>query len=77
VKILIGRGADLNRPAPDGSTPLLIALLRGHRRIAAVLVKGGADLRPKVYGDDAEAIATAQGMDRVLREIQKRKDAVP
>jgi ankyrin repeat protein len=74
VKILLERGADVDRPSSDGSTPLLMATLHNKRRIAWYLLQSGADIRPKAFGgQDAEALATTNKMDRVLQEIQRRK----
>lgn len=74
VQTLLQHGADINRRGQDGATPLLAALLHRRRLIARFLLNNGADIRPKLnYGYDAESIATARHMDRVLLEIQKRK----
>jgi ankyrin repeat protein len=76
VKILLERGADVDRPSSDRSTPLLMATLHNKRRIAWRLLQSGADIRPKAFGDqDAEELATTNKMERVLREIQRRNIA--
>jgi ankyrin repeat protein len=41
---LIAAGADLNAADPDGTTPVLLAIINAHYDVATVLVDAGADL---------------------------------
>lgn len=45
VEVLIGHGADLDKPDPDGVSPLLLAVLNSHWDIAKRLVEAGADVQ--------------------------------
>jgi ankyrin repeat protein len=45
VAELIASGADVNRIAPDGNTPLLDAAIAGHADVVRVLLEAGADPR--------------------------------
>lgn len=44
IDFLVKQGANLNAPDADGNTPLLRAILGGHRVIAKHLVQKGADI---------------------------------
>jgi hypothetical protein len=44
VRLLIDRGADVNRGRPDGTTPLISAALRGNIDAMRLLAASGADL---------------------------------
>lgn len=51
AKVLIGAGANINLPDPDGVTPLVSAILNMHYELAMYLVNAGADLdRWDLYG---------------------------
>ena len=41
--MLLDAGADVNAMAPGGATPLLVATVRGHTRLAMFLLEQGAD----------------------------------
>ncbi len=43
AKTLIASGADINRPAGDGTSPILLATLNGHFDLATELLEHGAD----------------------------------
>jgi ankyrin repeat protein len=45
VAVLIARGADLDKPDPDGVSPLLLAALNANWDIAKLLIEAGADVR--------------------------------
>jgi ankyrin repeat protein len=44
AKVLIARGADVDRGEFEGWTPLFIAAFRGHEEVAIVLLRAGADI---------------------------------
>jgi len=44
VKVLAEKGADLNKPAGDGSTAMVVAIQNGHYDVARYLVEKGADI---------------------------------
>ena len=44
VRILIDRGADINKARDDGATPLFIASAMGHVDVMSVLLERGADI---------------------------------
>jgi ankyrin repeat protein len=45
VEALIGAGADLNVPTPEGVTPLMVSLDNDHNEVAALLLERGANPR--------------------------------
>lgn len=44
VALLLAGGADVNAPAPNGSTPLMLAAKRGHLETVRLLVGANADI---------------------------------
>jgi ankyrin repeat protein len=87
IKALIENGADPNIPAPDGYTPLYIALDENKEKVVIELLKGGAnpnvnqeDGTPVVklvledlnYGIAAGDVDRFQGYSRILREMIAR-----
>jgi ankyrin repeat protein len=45
VRVLLARGADVNRGDSMGRTPLYMAAVEGHEDVAIVLLRAGADIR--------------------------------
>ena len=44
VKALIEAGADVNKAADDGETPLYTAASNGHEAVVTALIEAGADV---------------------------------
>jgi ankyrin repeat protein len=47
VRLLLARGVDVNRAAPDRHTPLIFAALAGDATITELLLKAGADINAR------------------------------
>src|SRR5262249_42070135 len=45
VKVLLDGGAPINDPAADGTTALIISLIKGHTALAMYLIDRGADTK--------------------------------
>jgi hypothetical protein len=59
VTRLLGTGADLNAPAPDGSLPLLLAVSVRNLELTQILLAHGADpFAPDSHGHTAHQVAT-------------------
>jgi len=67
VEILIQRGADLDLPDPDGTSPLLLAIMNSHWDIAKRLIDAGADIQQwDMFGQTAlHAIISRHSNTRV------------
>lgn len=75
VELLLARGADINARAPNGSTPLMVAIYDGHPAIAKRLLKDGA--RPDLKndrGDGALEWAMRFGQTAIARELVSREE---
>ena len=55
ARMLIGRGAIINAPGPDGTTPLMMAALSGQPDIVQLLLSAGAD--PSMFNAAHETAA--------------------
>ena len=76
VRALIEVGADVNRAADDGLTPLFIAAKKGHEAVARVLIELKADLHyGRVDGFTTVDIAAQYGHWKI-EEILRNAGAV-
>jgi hypothetical protein len=75
VELLLARGADIDARAPNGSTPLMVALYDGHPDIAKRLLNAGArrDLKND-RGDGALEWAMRFGHTAIARELVSREE---
>jgi ankyrin repeat protein len=78
VRLLIERGADVNKSGPGGDTPLYIAALEGHHLVDRLLMERGANVnmsRSATYscaGEDTPLnCAVLKGHTRVVKELLK------
>jgi uncharacterized protein len=73
VRLLIDRGADLNRAAKYHLTALMLAVIAGHESSVAALIAAGADLTltgsgaPGFAGMTARDLADAAGRAAIVR----------
>lgn len=71
VKVLVGRGADVNARSRDGWTPLISAAYAGNADIAKLLIEKGADI------DSAMAFLEKWGLGkdgfRLLEKLAKKQ----
>ena len=44
VRVLVEKGADINKARNDGATPLHVASQNGHADVVRILVERGADI---------------------------------
>jgi ankyrin repeat protein len=73
VRLLIERGADVNKSGPMGDTPLCITALEGHHLVAQLLIEGGADVNKSgPMGDTPLCIAAFEGYHLVVRLLMER-----
>lgn len=72
AKLLIERGADVNRADSDGFTPLMRAVLMEHLRCVDALIRDGADpnIVPPERGKNAFQVAAERGSDRLKKLIE-------
>ena len=61
VKVLVEKGADINKAMNDGFTPLLMASLKGHVEVVGVLVENGADIN-KANNDGYTPLIIAEAL---------------
>lgn len=72
VRLLLQRGADLERLGEDGFTPLGAAAFRGHRSTVRILTRAGANLyRPGATGQTPMHLAAMTGRTEVIDELLK------
>ncbi|NML63495.1 ankyrin repeat domain-containing protein [Massilia sp. RP-1-19] len=74
ARILIGRGAALNSPAPGGLTPLMMAAREGQESAVAVLLEAGANTS-LTSSDGLTAADFAERMDkpRIVKAINAHR----
>jgi hypothetical protein len=71
VRTLLGRGAQVNAKAKDGSTALMAAAQGGHGTIVQVLLDKGADVNAKMQdGATAQALASGDGHEAILKTLR-------
>jgi ankyrin repeat protein len=66
ARILIGRGAQVNAEAENGTTALMMAAREGHLQMVLLLLEHGADINHKTHAGSS-ALSMAKSQDR--REI--------
>ena len=64
VKLLIRRGADVNKPRRNGTTPLFCAACEGYEAIAKELIAAGADVNHQAH-DGRTPLVSAASNNRV------------
>ena len=81
VQVLVSAGADVNETAPDGGTPLLVALMRGteeglwrrpggrNQDVAIYLLEHGADPNLAEAGYTALHVASATRQHRAVTTL--------
>ena len=68
--MLIEAGADANKVADYGVTPLYIAAQEGHEAVARALIEAGADVNKAIYnGVTPLHIAAQRGHHAVVRAL--------
>ncbi len=72
IKLLIGKGADKNRIAPNGYTPLMLAVRGRHREAVRELLLWDANLEIRgPAGETARSLAQASEDDGVIDLVQR------
>ena len=70
VRSLVGRGVDVDRPAPDGATALHWAVHRGHATLVDLLLAAGAGVStPNRYGVRPISLAAENGDAGILETL--------
>ena len=66
VRLLLDRGAEVDRANQNGLTPLLTACFRGHVDVALLLLENGAEVdKAEEHGQTPLDLAAHQGHDAV------------
>jgi ankyrin repeat protein len=66
VKLLISRGADVNKRMKRGQTALMFASYYGHTELVKLLLASGADVNTDFEGDTALSWAKQQGHAEIV-----------
>ena len=75
VRLLVAAGADVNDAAPDGMTPLILAITKHHEDVALFLIEKGASPRAPGPGFNAlHAAAATSQMDVAKALLAKGAD---
>jgi ankyrin repeat protein len=71
VERLLKAGADVNQTGgSNGLTPLMVAVLDGHQKLAAYLIEQGADVNRRTnIGQTALMIAAAAGQTAIVQQL--------
>lgn len=72
VRVLLDAGADVNETAPDGLTPLVLALIKKHQPLAIDLLGRGADANAAATGFTALHVAAATGQVDAAKALLAR-----
>lgn len=76
AEALIAAGADVNSRDADGRTPLMKAVLGGHKRIAEILLKNNADLSLTTrFGESVFKICDNSGAPKSICAMLEKKRA--
>ncbi|KQM67628.1 hypothetical protein ASE75_01460 [Sphingomonas sp. Leaf17] len=71
ARLLLDRGADVNRTNSVGQTALMMAALFGHRTIVDLLIDRGADIdATDASGNTARTVALAQGNAAMAERLE-------
>ncbi len=79
---LVQQGAIVNAPAPDGTSPLMMAMRANSSSVAQLLIEAGGDPSQRnLNGDDAISMARAYGNTRLAaaleQVVRERRQAGP
>lgn len=70
VQLLLANGALVNAPAPDGTTPLMMAAFSGKEPVVRALVQAGADVTTRNLSKlDAADWAESKGFSKLAQKI--------
>jgi ankyrin repeat protein len=72
VRLLLDAGANIDEPAPDGTTPLILAINKHRENVALFLLDKGADPNPVEAGYTALHSAAATGQIAVAKALLSR-----
>ena len=76
MRLLLDRGADVNRGDDCGQTPLWVACLKGHLDVARLCLERGADAnRATEKGTTPLAIAQKKGHAAVVALLEEVREA--
>ena len=76
VKLLIDRGADVNRTYDDGATALHLACQEGHTEVAGLLIDRGADINAALPDGRTAFFVACQNNRYDIVELLMRKGAI-
>jgi uncharacterized protein len=72
VALLLDKGADIEAPSPNGTTPLMMAARYGNQESAVLLLSRGAKARStNQAGLNAIEFARGAGRDRLVTQLEK------
>jgi ankyrin repeat protein len=71
VELLLDEGAEIEARAPDGSTPLMMAAIRGSEQVVDLLLARGASTAPRdARGQRAVDRARGVGRDYLVKRLE-------
>ncbi len=77
VQLLLANGALVNAPAPDGTTPLMMAAFSGKEPVVRALVQAGADVTTRNLSKlDAADWAESKGFSKLAQKITDLSEKV-
>ena len=72
ARLLLSHGAMPNAPAPDGASPLMMAVRANSAQTVQLLIHAGADPGARnLAGQDAVDVARASGNDQLAQALEK------